>query len=778
MLVAIAMGHLFASNVNEQTASSIGSKFLSTTVLGQEKAAIDLQLVSTVTNRGEVDYYVFNVKDGEGFVIVAGDDRVRPILAYSTTGSYDPQDVAEGFAFTLQGYSEEIHYVREHNLAATSDIVAEWKRVRETGSLNRGRSARAVVGPLCQTVWNQNYPYNSQCPEDTTGSGGHVYAGCVATAMSQVMKFYDYPERGTGSYTYYPDGYEAQTADYGNTDYHFELMPLSLDSTSTEEEIFYIAQLQHHAGIAVDMQYSGHGSGAYSYMVPMALQDHFGYSCDDHVANYSFWGWYDSYTSEQWIQMLKEGGLDEGIPLYYDGQDDSGAGGHAFVCDGYDENDYFHFNWGWSGRDDAWCPYGALHTTKYNFNQDNGYVGHVVPDNGEYFLRPDSVAAVQVAERGYDAVALTWTNPSLDLSGNALTDLDSVIVRRNNVVIATLTDVQPGGVMIYEDENLDPGVYEYAILTANESGYSRTIYRSLMVGEKCDVIFSLHDTAGNGWKGACISVTDENGDIIAVVTLEDGADETITLPLLKQNLSFFWNHGWYHNAEEYDTDSECSFSVADAFGNELYVSDSLVDGVFMTFDNNCEAAPLVCYPVSNLVGEYQWVDQDEFGAALSWDAPAVTTYLDHFQVIRTMGAYKDEELIAEIPFDGSMSYAYFDNTAELDPMDTYYSVNCIYVQGGEQCESEYRDVLVQITDVEENGMDQVRMYPNPTNGQLNIEGQGEMRIIVSNLLGQRVFEATVADKAVLDLSSFDSGIYMVRIETANGSVVKKVSLTR
>ena len=148
LLVAMTMGSLSAGNVSQQMAQRIGQQFLNTTALGQERTEIQLQLVNAAEMRGEVDYYVFNVMGGNGFVIVAGDDRVKPILAYSTKGSFDPQDVAEGFEFTLNSFRKEIQYVREHNMVATPDIVAEWRSVSETGSLNRGGQTRAVVGPL------------------------------------------------------------------------------------------------------------------------------------------------------------------------------------------------------------------------------------------------------------------------------------------------------------------------------------------------------------------------------------------------------------------------------------------------------------------------------------------------------------------------------------------------------------------------------------------------------------------------------------------------------
>ena len=778
--IAICISSAMAGPVDQQKAQKIGTKFLSTTAIAQRNADIQLCLASTATDRSNNDYYVFNVKGGEGFVIVAGDDRVKPILAYSTTGKFDPSDVADGFQFTLNGFREEIQYVREHNLSATPDIIAEWKSVDESGNLQKGRQARAVVDQLCQTLWNQNYPWNSQCPADPEGNGGYVYAGCVATAMGQVMKFWDWPPQGTGSHIYNPDGYTQQSANFGQTEYHFELMPNVLDSTSTEEEWFYIAQLLHHLGISVDMQYSPNGSGAYGFVVPSALRSYFRYTCDEHETNYGsiIPGW--GYTNEEWAQVLKDGGLDEGLPLFYTGSDDGGAGGHAFVCDGYDENDYFHFNWGWSGRDDAWCPIGALNTTRYAFNMVNGFTGHIVPQNSEYFNRPQPIEKISISENEtFDGVLLSWTNPTLDLNGNALTSLESVIVRRNFEEIAVFTDVQVGATMEYVDNGLAPGLYEYAIYVTNEAGISRTTYQSILVGDKCDIVFNLHDQGGDGWKGAAISVTDANGNRIAVVTMAEGSEQTLTLPLLKGELNFIWNHGWYHAYEEYDTDYECSFTIFDYDGNELYVSDELEDGVFMTYENNCEEAPLVCYPVQNIHGEYQWHNSEEFGAYISWDRPDITSYLHHFKVLRSTGVFKDEELIAEIPYDGNNSYEYFDNTYDLIQGEwVVYSVNCVYIRGEEQCESEWWDVGFWITDIEENIDERINVYPNPTNGLLNVNGNGMMHITVSNMLGQRQIETTAQDNAVIDLNNYSQGIYIVRIETSNGVKVQKVNLQK
>ena len=759
-LFVVFVSGMNAGPVDQQRAQQLGAKFLNKS---------QLRLVATVADRGIADYYAFNVSNGEGFVIVAADDRVKPILAYSTTGHFDPERVSDGFQFTLNNFCEEIHYVREHDLSATPDIIAEWESVYQ---------ARAVVGPLCQTLWDQESPWNSQCPTDPQGPGGHVYAGCIATALGMVMKYHDWPNHGEGSHSYsFSGGYGQQTANFGETDYHFELMPYILDSLSTEEDHYYIAQLLYHIGIAVDMIYGPYSSLSYSSMVGGVLRSYFRYNCDVYKQKD---GNGNHYSNEEWAQMLKNGGLDEHLPLFYSGSDDNSNIGHAFVCDGYDENDYFHFNWGLSGQDNAWCPIGALTYTSYHFNKDTGFTGHIIPQESEYYSRPDSIANMQIVENSnFDGVTLQWNNPMLTVGGDDLASITSVTIRRNRVVIAELTDAPVGANMEYEDNGLEPGLYEYAIYVTNEAGISHTVYRSMIVGEKCDITFILHDDGGDGWKGACISVTSESGQRIAIVGMDEGSEKTVTLPLLKGNLDFIWNHGWFHIYSGWDTDPECSFSIVNADDEVVYTSTDLQAGVFLTYENNCEEAPLVCYPVQNIHGEYQWHNSEEFGAYISWDRPDSTSYLHHFKVLRSTGVFKDEELIAEIPYDGNNSYEYFDNTYDLIQGEwVVYSVNCVYIRGEEQCESEWWNVGFWITDIEENIDERINVYPNPTNGLLNVSGNGTMHITVSNLLGQKILEANVEGNTTLDLNGNESGMYLISIESANGVKVQKINLQK
>lgn len=587
MFVMFLFTNIFAQNVSVDKAKKIGESFVKeSTSMGKVRSSINASHSHTFTSRdGMPSLYVFNV-DGGGFVVVSAEDRVKPILAYSEKGSFDASNMADGFEFTMSSYQEEIDYVRKNNIAATEDIVKEWKLVETKGRITETRSKS--VPYLMTTTWNQNYPYNSLCPEDTAGHGGHVYAGCVATAMAQVMNYWGHPAKGNGSYSYIPTNwsydqiytYPEQTANFGETYYHFENMADNLDSLSTDEEIYNVALLQWHCGIAVEMMYSPKGSGAYSSDVPFAGSQFFGYNYADLADS-----WY--YNNTEWAVLLKSE-LDKGRPLYYSGQDDEGRGGHAFVCDGYDENNFFHFNWGWGGRDDAYCAIGALNTTKYYFNTWNEAVVEFYPKNSDsYYQYPNKINNLTLVETEDNTGAIiSWTNPSTNNFGENLTSIDTVFLRRNFETIAVFTDAQPGQSMTYTDIVDDDDLYNYSVYVNNYAGNSQPVYERILIGEKCDVTFDLFDEGGDGWKGGSISVF-RDGKRIAIVTLENGATETKTLPLLNGELTFVWNKCWYTD-EEYYTCDEISFSIKDKDGNELYQSEGEMQaGVFMTYDNNC-----------------------------------------------------------------------------------------------------------------------------------------------------------------------------------------------
>lgn len=314
-------------------------------------------------NDNSPDYYVFTFSKG-GFVIIAAEDGLSPVIGYSITGKYEDEDQPDSYRNFIQTYSDAVHFIREQQIAQTQDVQYLWEYYSSTDpdALNTSPKAKSV-DPLLQCKWNQSYPYNVYCPADPNGPGGYVYAGCVATAMAQVMYYWRHPQQGTGTHTYYYPPYGSLTANFGATTYNWEGMQNAID----HEFPGPIAELQYHCGVAVDMMYGPNGSGAYSSDVPPALSNYFGYSPD------CYFSWKDNYSNAVWKSMLK-GNLDNSWPMYYSGY--SSGGGHAFVCDGY-QDESFHFNFGWGGSQDGF--YTLL--TVNGFNSGQGAVFDTYPNS-------------------------------------------------------------------------------------------------------------------------------------------------------------------------------------------------------------------------------------------------------------------------------------------------------------------------------------------------------------------------------------------------------------
>ena len=341
ILLALLLGinYLNASPIDLEKAKTLAKKFACFKFnSGFENS--DVQLVYTGnSSRNEACFYVFNAGE-KGFVIISADDRFRPIVGYSDEGTFETENMSPELAF----YLDKIIEARTSSNAVLFDnTTEEWQSLMANGQLPSRNGGRGVDF-LVSTLWNQDSPYNFYAPEASNGPGGRCYAGCVATAMSQIMKYWGYPEHGTGSHTYNAGGwwgpyYPNLSANFGATYYDWDNMPEKLYNSSPEEQIDAVATLMYHCGVAVDMGFAYDGSGANSEDVPDAINRYFSYS------NHATLKRRDSYTLIQWQNKLKES-FDIGWPVYYSGY--SEEGGHAFVCDGYDDNNLFHFNWGTS----------------------------------------------------------------------------------------------------------------------------------------------------------------------------------------------------------------------------------------------------------------------------------------------------------------------------------------------------------------------------------------------------------------------------------------------
>jgi hypothetical protein len=350
-----------AKQVSEETARTVGHNFMmkSLHVAFKQDISLDLAYKSTSTatpspgNSVPVYFYVFNTE--KGFVIVSGDDNVMPVLAYSDENKFYPDKMSAVVYKWLTNYKDQIRDVMEtsSNIKPSAAVSAEW-----TAWLNNTPSALAVgkttaVTPLLKTTWDQLPYYNAMCPYDNS-AGKRAVTGCVATAMAQVMKFWNYPSKGSGFHSYNSSSFGTLSADFGSTTYDWTSMPNSINSINTA-----IATLMYQCGVSVDMNYSVESSGAYviastspvTNCAEYALKSYFGYKTSLSGlarANYSDVTWLTKIESE----------LDAGRPVIYDGF--GSGGGHCFVCDGYDSRNYLHFNWGWSGLYNGYFTINAL----------------------------------------------------------------------------------------------------------------------------------------------------------------------------------------------------------------------------------------------------------------------------------------------------------------------------------------------------------------------------------------------------------------------------------
>ena len=360
-----------ANPVDMNSAREVGFMFMNANTKTPLRGTDDLQLVTIYSiSRGDAAFYVFNTPNG--FVIVSADDCATPILGYSDEGQFELENIPVQLVDYLDGFIEQIQYGIENHLEADEATAHQWELVRTVGHIIEQR-ATAAVAPLLTDTWSQDCYYNNMCPEDPDGPCGHVYTGCVATSFAQVMHYWEYPINGAGSITYTPSSYPQQTANLGTTTYDWANMPDRLSASSSSEQIDAVATLMWHCGVAVEMDYGPYGSGAGSSAIATALVNYFGYSDELSMV------FRRNYSDADWLTLMKNC-LNMGRPILY-------GGGHAFVCDGYNNNNLLHFNWGWGGSYNGYFSISALNPGNYDFSQNNDAIINVHPgcDSGNSF---------------------------------------------------------------------------------------------------------------------------------------------------------------------------------------------------------------------------------------------------------------------------------------------------------------------------------------------------------------------------------------------------------
>lgn len=385
MIVSISLSVL-GDPIDEVTAKQLAHNFWKeNSIMGVrgdkvfKKHMGNAMFVNVAPQCGYSEFFIFNNESGKGFVIIAADDCVTPILGYSYDNNFATESLPPNLKDWLDGYAEQIRMAIELKVTATDEIRGDWDCLRQ--GTNLPIRSEAQVYPLIATTWNQSPYYNALCPYDYTYNQRTV-TGCVATAMAQIMKYWSYPEHGFGSHSYTPANhpeYGTQYIDFSSTTYQWSSMPNNVTSNNTA-----VATLMYHCGVSVDMNYdvsSNGGSGAYILDFGLnrpcaenALKTYFDYKSTLHGVTK------ENYTDSQWINILKKE-LDNARPILYGGS--GSVGGHAFVCDGYNNSNYFHFNWGWGGDGNCYCIINNLipNGSSISFSSNQQAIIGIEPNN-------------------------------------------------------------------------------------------------------------------------------------------------------------------------------------------------------------------------------------------------------------------------------------------------------------------------------------------------------------------------------------------------------------
>lgn len=317
-------------------------------------------------------YYVFNIGQGKGYVMVSGDDRTEPILGYVPQGAYNPAELPAHIRAWFDGYARQLAFLSEQG-----ESMQQRPRLADE---------HEAVAPLLTTKWSQGDPYNNWCPIDPTTSERCV-TGCVATALAQVLDYFKYPAQTVATLpSYTTSTHRIAMEAIPVTAIDWAHIRDTYSSTATQYEQDAVAQLMLLCGQSVKMDYASYASGADSRIYVQALRNYYGYDNSVRIIDRN------DYSAQEWADIIYNE-VAAGRPVLYGGL--SVGGGHAFVVDGYKSDGLFHVNWGWGGASDGYFALSVLNP--YN----NSSTGASSSQDG-FSYDQDAIIGIQ---HGTEAVA-------------------------------------------------------------------------------------------------------------------------------------------------------------------------------------------------------------------------------------------------------------------------------------------------------------------------------------------------------------------------------------
>lgn len=751
LLALLFVNLTFASPVDIETAKLIGERFVRNNMQSLRGFQNSKHVLTLSDDNGNACLYVFNIED-KGYYIVAADDRAKPILAYSDEGAIDVNDMHPSLSYYLEHYKNAISYAIEKNLEADASIKEEWNRVKSRGVVAERKLGKSVE-PLVDLKWHQIYPYNYYCPTELGGPGDHAYVGCAADVMAMIMKYWNYPEQGVGSHSYIPEGYPEQSADFGETTYDWENMPVQLFSFSPVKEIEAVALLMYHCGVSIDMKYGAMASSGYSELVPAAMKDYFKYT--DKMSHL----YREQHNIEEWKALLIEN-LDRKLPIFYAGSSPQ-SGGHAFVCDGYNEDGYFHFNWGWSGIGNGNFAIDALNPEGNDYNINQRAIFDMLPDYAHKCMPKAPVIETEVKSAYSKKSVLKVQVPSMSDLDVALEKIDELVILRDNKQVYSVKDVTPGSLVTFEDEVEEYDSYTYSTYAVSNGIVGRRNESCLYYGHTCPWNIEASTTSYQGWKEAYLEI--KSGDeAFGEIRVPNSTPINLMMQMPEDEVSFVWH------APKMKI-SSMTIKIKNSAGETVYefsgASTELQEGVLCSGNNSCNN----CKAPKNFAAEITTVEAKS-GVMLLWDK----TETQYYKVYRST----DNETYTEIAKVSENQY--FD--ANDNNGMYYYQVTSF----NDDCESmpavtsdnDSDYVAVEIMSVGENHIN-ARVYPNPASEQLNIFAEGMTNIAIYNVMGQKVMSEDVdSDMISLDINALGNGLYTLDISSRKGEIKQKINVRK
>ncbi len=748
--------------------------------------SLSLALTETFAGTTTPAVYVFNSENG-GYVVVSADDRAVPMLGYSDEGAIDPQNMAPALKYWLGEYARQI---------ANASPVAEGEEYAPS------KANRAPIAPMTKTKWDQDKPYNNECPKMTRFSTVRCYTGCVATAMAQVMKYHNYPDQGQGSHEYHWEkGNQDLSIDFSAITFDWNNMRDTYSGSTTEAQKTAVAVLMKACGYAVDMNYGTDASGAFSNDVPFALYDYFNYSKGLSYCNRNY------YTIAEWDELLYSN-LGYG-PVYYSGQ--SNDGGHAFVCDGY-KNGLYHFNWGWSGMSDGYYRLLALDpeeqgiggsTSGFNFSQaiTAGFRPPVENDLPVFNFVCDGM------------------NTDVKKSANLGTPL-KVKVNLTNVCVAPVA-IQPGVKIVAEDgsvtylesnaslygdvepmgttalvsvtfpETMAVGVYKISPAVLDEEGNWHDVHMNMggvryLIGTVANGKISLAKSnetviSSTGFEVTSPVYTTDPFEVKAtLVNNSDGDYVGILAPALIKNGSII-GFGDYTGVEvpaestqEFYFFGNFSRGTAPAVGsyqialyditNNQLISDPVTVSIKKSVSPNITASGFT------FVGDANAADASNLNFSLSLRC--------------TLGYYAGRIIVAIFNSNGTSNLGQINSnpvflekgnsanvaiSGALENLTVGSTYMAAAFRGTRQITDGITFKVTEMSGIEEIENDTLLLYPNPTSGLVYLSETTDAEVY--NLAGSLVESVRNAD--TLDLTDLPAGVYLVKTGAKVHRVIKK-----